>query len=122
MERADSDVHSNNASARVIAFDDLCRADRILIQTRNSNYQFSVLDPSEGKGMLTGGWLCDEIMEAVLSGTMSEHHIDFDSKELKTGARAVFFIDSKNHVRRLITSVITDLTLLKDWVGGKRAA
>jgi hypothetical protein len=122
MERAESDAHSNNARAKVIAFDDLCRADRISVQTKNSNYQFSVLDPSERKGMLTGGLLGDEIMEAVLNGTMSEHHVDFDSRELKTGARAVFFIETKNHVRRLITSVITDIALVKDSVGGKRAA
>jgi hypothetical protein len=59
-----------------------------------------------------------EIFNAYLSGTMSGDNTNFDSRELKTGARALFFINLRNSVRRLITSVITDIALAKD--GGRR--
>jgi hypothetical protein len=49
---------------------------------------------------------------------MSGDNTNFDSRELKTGARALFFIDLRNSARRLITSVITDIVLAKDGGGG----
>lgn len=122
MECTNSDAQNNKATDKAIAFDDLCRRDRISVQTKKSNYQFSVLDPSNRKGMLTGGLLGDQIIEAVFTGTISEDKSAFNSSELKTGARAVFFVESKNQVRRLITSVITDIAIAKDYAGGKFAA
>ena len=113
MERMASDAHSYGAAARIIALDDLCRADRVSIQTKKSNYQFSVLDPSHRTGMLTGGFLGDQKVEAVFTGTVSEDNRVFDSVELTTGARAIFLVGSENHVQRLITSVITDIAIAK---------
>lgn len=121
MKRPESEAHSNNASPKAIAFDDLSRADRISVDTKKSNYQFSVLDPAERKGILTGGWLGDETVEAFLSGTMSDDNSDFSSTGLKTGGRAVFFIETDSHIHRVITSLITDLALSRS-VGGRHAA
>src|SRR5262249_153408 len=105
MERAERDSRSNDEEARVIPLDALSRADQIFVRTEKSNYQVAMLDPSERKGMLTGGWLGDEIAEAFLGGTVSDDRTGFDSRELKTGARAVFFIRTKDHLHRLVTSL-----------------
>jgi len=94
-----------------IEFDKLSRSDTISVQTTKSNYQFSVLDPSNRKGLLSGGSLGDHAIEAFLSGMVSDDSRDFDTAELKTGGRAVFFVESKKSVRRLITSMVTDLAV-----------
>src|SRR5262245_22980481 len=112
MECAAREDRGDNDGAKVIALDDLRKADQISVHTKNSNYQFSILDPSERKGILAGGSLGDEVAEAVLNGAVSVDGTRFDCGELKTGARAVFFIRTKNHVHRLITSLITDLSLV----------
>jgi hypothetical protein len=97
---------------KVVEIDRLCRGDRVSVQTLKSRYQFSVLDPSTRKGTLTGGVLGDRTLDAILSGTVSEDSADADSRELKIGARAVFFLDLKDRAQRLTTSLITDLTLV----------
>jgi len=102
-----------NVTYKSIDFDKLTRADTISVQTMKSSYQFSVLDPCNRKGLLSGGSLGDHAIEAFLSGTVSDNHRDFDTAELKTGGRAVFFIESKKSVRRLITSVVTDLAIVR---------
>ncbi|HEY3135485.1 MAG TPA: hypothetical protein VGL29_05485 [Blastocatellia bacterium] len=111
MENAESVSHSDNTATKMIALDELHEADTLSVQTKESKYQFSVLDPSRRMGTLTGGVLGHEIFNAYLSGTMSGDNTNFDSRELKTGARALFFIDLRNSARRLITSVITDIVL-----------
>jgi hypothetical protein len=110
METAKSNPQGNVTEAKVMAFDDLCAADRISVQTKKSKYQFSVLDPSMRKGTLTGGFLGDQICEAVLLGAVSDDETDFVTSGLKTGLRAVFILETKTRVDRLITSVITDIT------------
>lgn len=120
VERAESVSHCDNTATKVIALDELHEADTLSVQTKKSKYQFLVSDPSRRRGTLTGGALGDQMLEAFLSGTISEDNTDFDSSELKTGARALFFIDLKNRARRLITSVITDMALAKDRGGGNR--
>ena len=102
-----------NVTCKSIDFDKLTRADTISVQTMKSSYQFSVLDPCNRKGMLSGGSLGDHAIEAFLSGMVSDNHQDFDTAELKTGGRAVFFIESRKSVRRLITSVVTDLAVVR---------
>lgn len=109
--------HSNDEAAKVIVLDELRKADTLCVQTERSKYRFSVSDPSSRRGTLTGGVLGDKFQDAFLSGTMSMDRTDFYSRELKTGARAVFLLDSKNKVERLITSVITDLALARACVG-----
>lgn len=114
MEREVSDAPVNGAGAKVISFDSLSSADRISVHTARSNYQFSVLDPFTRKGTLTGGLLGDQTLIAVFSGALSEDRTYFDSAELKPGSRAVFFVETGDQARRLITSVITDIDLNRD--------
>lgn len=102
-----------NATYKSIDFDKLTRADTISVQTMKSSYQFSVLDPCNRKGLLSGGSLGDHAIEAFLSGMVFDNHRDFDTAELKTGGRAIFFIESRKSVRRLITSVVTDLAVVR---------
>jgi hypothetical protein len=102
-----------NVTEKSIAFDKLSRSDTISMQTAKSNYQFSVLDPSMRIGLLSGGSLGDDAIEAFWTGMISEDRRDFDQDELKTGARAVFFIESKASVKRLITSTVTDLSVAR---------
>jgi len=102
-----------NVTEKSIAFDKLSRADTISMQTKKSNYQFSVLDPSNRKGLLSGGSLGDDAIEAFWTGMVSEDSRDFDTDELKTGGRAVFFVESKTSIRRLITSTVTDLAVAR---------
>jgi hypothetical protein len=102
-----------NVTEKTIAFDTLSRADTISMQTTKSNYQFSVLDPSIRKGLLSGGSLGDDTIEAFWTGMISEDRRDFDTDELKTGARAVFFVESKASIRRMITSTVIDLSVAR---------
>ena len=119
MDGAQYDNYPNDLqSGELIAFDELFSADTIWVQTGKSNYQFSVLDPSSHRGTLTGGFLGDQTVGAILSGAMTADRTGFDPSGLKTGSRAVFFIESKEGVHRVVTSLITDLARVKSHVHG----
>jgi hypothetical protein len=122
MITTQSDANTNGTAAQAIAFDDLRSTYRISVQTQRSNYQFSVLDPCSRTGLLTGGLLGNRKLKAVLTGTISTDSTAFDSTELKTGVRALFLVGSKDHVRRLITSVITEIAIDKDCGASEKAA
>jgi hypothetical protein len=94
-----------------IIFRDISPSDRIMIRTENSEYRFSVVDPEERRGILTGGSLGDHRRNAILVGTLTggENNFASDGSRLKTGARALFYLTAKNGVERLITSIITSL-------------
>ncbi len=89
-------------------------SDQILIRTQNSEYRFSIVDPVERKGTLSGGFLGDQSRDAVLVGTLSDNDnsnsLDNVSNGLKTGRRALFYLSAKNGIERLITSIITGIT------------
>jgi len=109
MELAVCDVYTTGVESQGIISEYLYGIDRLSLQTRKSNYQFRVIDPFNRKGLLTGGVLGDQVLEAVLTGTISEDSTDFDSSELKPGRRAVFFVANDDLVQRLTTSVITEI-------------
>jgi hypothetical protein len=94
-----------------ITFKDMSPSDQIMIRTQNSEYRFSVLNPDERRGTLTGGSLGDQRRDAVLVGMVPEPEFGFASNPsgLKTGSRALFYLSARNGVERLITSVITGL-------------
>jgi hypothetical protein len=98
-----------------ILFEDISPSDRIMIRTQNSEYRFSVVDPSERKGILTGGSLGNQQRHAVLVGALSggENSFASDTGALKTGSRALFYLTARNGVERLITSIITSLKRTK---------
>jgi len=101
-----------NVTHKSIVLDKLGNTETISVQTMKSSYHFSVLDPTNRRGLLSGGSLGDQVIEAFLTGTVSEDSRRFDTDELRTGERAVFFVESKKSVHRLITSVITNLVVI----------
>jgi hypothetical protein len=105
---------------------DIDPSDQILIRTQNSEYRFSIVDPAERRGTLSGGFLGNQSRDAVLIGTLSEtnssNSLDNVSNGLKTGRRALFYLTAKNGIERLITSIITGITQNKAQKDGKRAA
>lgn len=99
-----------------ITFDEIGRDDKILIKTRNSEYRFSVTDPVNHRGLLSGGTIGDQPREAVLIESLDRGETgrigDFGG--LKTGARALFYIaSSQNRVERVTTSEISSLSVVK---------
>jgi hypothetical protein len=85
-------------------------AEQIIIRTQNSEYRFSMTNPQERSGTLSGGSLGDHHRDAVLVGTLSSNNqMASDSSELKAGRRALFFLKAKHGVERLITSIITEI-------------
>jgi hypothetical protein len=98
-----------------ITFEDINAEDKLLIKTRNSEYRFSVIDPENHKGLLSGGTLGNEPLEAFLieSRSKGEDGALRDFRGLKTGARALFYLSSGRSIERVITSKISGLTLVK---------
>jgi len=109
-----------------ITMKDIGPSDQILIRTQNSEYRFSIVDPNERRGTLSGGSLGDKSRDAVLVGTLSEGNnsnpLENVSGGLKTGRRALFYLTAKNGIERLITSIITGITRNKSREDDKRAA
>lgn len=98
-----------------VEFENMSREDQVLIRTQNSEYNFKVLDPEERRGVLSGGSLGDQTRDAVLIGAvpMSFKEDVSDQSAVRTGARALFFMNAKNGVERLITSVVTEIQHLR---------
>ncbi len=97
-----------------IAIDQLSARDNLLIQTRNSTYSFSVIDPINRVGILSGG--ADERdQEVTLVGMRSEDDrgVSSDYSRLRTHSSALFYFSVGNTVRSLITSTITSLVHIK---------
>lgn len=113
---------SNDKDNKVMAFGGLRQADSISVKTERSDYRFSILDPISRLGMLTGGALGDQAREAVLIGAVSDDDGVYDTTELKTGCRAVFFVGVNNCLNHMVTSVVTDIAHIKGTTDGKRAA
>src|SRR5256885_3219297 len=69
-----------------ILFDEFKEAERLIIQTKNSTYTFSITEPIEHRGTLIGGVLDKNAVSAQLVGP--------DPDRLKTGSRAIFWIEA----------------------------
>jgi hypothetical protein len=101
----------NEDIGKEVTLEGLFLADEIMIRTGNSIYSFSVTDPVERRGILSGGALDKMEVTAALVGSVVEGEggsCTFLSG-LKTGARALFYIEIGQGVKRLLTSAITDL-------------
>jgi hypothetical protein len=86
--------------------------DEIMIRTQESEYRFKVSDSRFCRGLLTGVLLGQRHRDSFLAGVIfPEAERISDSKRLETGTRAIFYLDGKRGVYRLITSVITELTI-----------
>lgn len=93
-----------------VLFEDLKASDSLTIHTEYSRYSFLVLDPAERVGILTGGRLRRSMVKAILVGMIED---DDESRRtessLGVGAQALFHIKSRQGVRRITTSVITNI-------------
>lgn len=96
-----------------LTFKDISESDTILIRTQNSEYEFAITDPEGRRGVLSGGSLGGEQRDANLVGALPESGpalVD-DTSKLKTGSRALFYLSAKRGIERLITSVITGISI-----------
>lgn len=98
-----------------IAFEEIGQNDKVVINTSNSHYQFSISDPRTHRGMLSGGAIGDEPREAVLIESISKNGDGGvrDFRGLRTGARALFYLPSSRGIERVTTSKISGLALVK---------
>ena len=102
-------------STQEIDFNKVNASDRILIQTQNSEYRFSVVDPQSRSGKLSGGSFGNQLQDATLVGVLvgSYESPRSDTSRLKTNSCALFYISVGAGLKRLTTSVITDLILIR---------
>lgn len=96
----------------MITIRDLNAMDQISISTRNSQYQFQVLEPARCRGVLSGGRCGDEQYEAILTGAIKgDRSCPSISAELEIGTCALFYIAAQETMKCLTTSIITDLKI-----------
>ena len=94
----------------MIAVKNLNAREQISICTRNSQYQFEVIAPTERRGFLSGGQFGDEHYEAILVGGFSgNERCGRLSAALELGACALFYIAAEKRMKRLMTSMIINL-------------
>jgi hypothetical protein len=98
-----------------IALEELRKEDKILIQTCNRAYIFSIIDPARRLGNLSGRRFGTSASLATLAGTLTEGSSIFINGRcgVKTGSRVVFYVESNQGVRRLITSAITRIVRIE---------
>ena len=92
---------------------DLKALDRLAISTKNSEYQFQVINPEQCRGILRGGACGEEQYEAVLTGTVTQEQPARLSNKVETGMCALFYITAKRSHKLLTTSVITRVVLAR---------
>ena len=96
-----------------IVIKDLNAMDRISISTKNSEYQFQVINPAQCRGILRGGVCGEQPYEAILTGTLTKEEPTRISSRLEKGMCALFYIAAKESYKCLTTSAITDLALAR---------
>ena len=97
----------------MIVVKDLNALEQISIRTRNSEYQFQVIEPTERRGFLSGGLFGNEPCEAILiGGLVGNESRGRLSAKLEIGSCALFYIAATERVKRLTTSMITSLRVV----------
>lgn len=97
-------------SAEELILANLHAADIVLIQTANSLYRFTLSDPAQRRGRLSGGVLGDQDVNAIfLGGIVAKTSFLNNTNSLSLGSRALFVIEQESGVRRMVTSSITRL-------------
>lgn len=123
-----SDIESNRLFSEdetsELFFRETDPGDTIIIETLNSRYTFSIVDPAKGQGMLSGGTLVDRPVVAFLTGSLDESRdgLAVDSDRIKIGARVLFYFDTGSGTKSLILSKVIRLTLIKDNSGRRLIA
>lgn len=101
----------------MIAVKELSAREQISIHTRNSEYQFQIIEPTERRGFLSGGQFGEEQHEAIFVGGFTGNESRGRlSASLEIGACALFYIVAKESVKRLTTSMIINLRVRCDVV------
>ena len=97
-----------------ISMKDLMKRDEVTIRTQNSEYRFRVTDPTQCKGLLSGGLLGDIQHEATLCYEVAadDQQPQFSAK-LEIGRSAFFYVYVRDSLRRLTTSEILDVSLAR---------
>jgi hypothetical protein len=107
-----------------IALIGLSATDEITIRTKNSQYQFLLIDPSEKRGLLSGGLLGGRQREAILVGTLANKTKSFaiDSPVVKVGDRVLFCLIDGNEAENFFTTVIQQLGHIRASDGRRASA
>jgi len=97
-----------------ISLNTLNATDCISIKTADHTYLFIVTDPEERRGVLTGGTLGSSSTISVLLGANMRRggQVSGIFSDLYQGSRAIFFIESHDGVRQLMTSEIIELVYI----------
>jgi hypothetical protein len=86
----------------------------IEIETLNSSYRFSLIDPASGKGLLSGGAVGEGRHTAFLTGAIGDDRDAIDSRRLSTGERALFYLETRQGTKSLRLSKIVRLSLIEE--------
>jgi hypothetical protein len=87
----------------LVNLDCLRASGKISIQTANSVYEFSIVDPASCAGLLKGGALGKSAIVAVFLCSVFDEKLN-ESLTIAAGAKAIFLCYSMKGTRRLITS------------------
>ena len=79
-------------------------SDRLFIHTRNSVYEFFVIDPLRAYGLVRGGIIGKRGVRAFI----------YRPDSLKLGSKASLFVESKGGLRFITTSTITSVKHLRE--------
>lgn len=95
-----------------VNLDDLRAKDYLIINTENSVYRFTIIDPEKRYGLLTGGSLGYHRIKATIEATIPTDSPEGISKvkTIREHSRIVFIIPSEKTTERLVTSLIMKLT------------
>jgi len=95
-----------------VLLDRLQARDYLILETENSVYRLTMLEPARRFGLLSGGILGGSGVKAMLVATIPIDHPELVSQiaTVRTQSRAIFALESAKYTERLVTSVITKLT------------
>ena len=101
----------NLGTANEVAFNELKPTDRLLLKTKNSQYEFFILDPVEKRGLLAGGSLGNQQREAILMGTLAENtkSLYSDCPVVKLGDRVLFALVDTGDAETFFTTGVQEL-------------
>ncbi|HET9531163.1 MAG TPA: hypothetical protein VFQ92_12475 [Blastocatellia bacterium] len=117
-------MEQKEGSSGEVTFDDLQARDEVLIQTKNNQYRFVIIDPAEKRGLLSGGSLRNRQREAILVGTLAENTRSFaiESPVIRAGERVLFCLIDGNEAENFFTTGIQRLAHLRESNGRHVAA
>jgi hypothetical protein len=115
-ENSSSDSFPIFSGREQILFDDLMAGSETLIETEASCYRFTMTDPSRRHGILSGGSLRLDSCPATIIGSASPYDPDANDyfNSLRPGVRMVFHVRMPGGPKRLVTSRITNVSIVHE--------